>query len=95
MHYQLIFIILALFSVYSLSQIVAEWKIPTTKSSNTFLQYENPHVGYKVEYPDNWVKLESNSSVMFYPLMKSNEVIKQPSVYLTISNTYYQMFLYL
>ena len=91
MEYQHIIIILnffLLFLSFSIPQILAEWKIPTPISSNNFLDYKNSDVGYNIKYPDNWSKSESNSSVMYYPLVKSNEEsIKQPSVYLTISNT--------
>ena len=68
---------------------MAEWKIPTPISSNNFLDYENPDVGYNIKYPDNWNKLESKSNTTFYPSLKEQKLIEEhpPSVYLTITNT--------
>ena len=91
MQYQLLIIILnflLLFLTFSIQQTLAEWKIPTPISSNNFLDYENPNVGYNIKYPDNWNKLESKSNTTFYPSVKEQKLIAElpPSVYLNIAN---------
>ena len=90
MRYQLIIIILnffLLFLSFSISQILAEWKIPSPTSSNNFLDYENPDVGYNIKYPNNWIKLESKNNTIFYPPLEENRSAKKLSIYLTITNT--------
>ena len=90
MRYQLIIIILSfflLFLSFSISEILAEWKIPTPTSSNNFLDYENPDVGYNIKYPDNWIKLESKNNTIFYPPLEENRSTQNLSIYLTITNT--------
>jgi len=85
--YQLIITIIAFLFIYSIPQILAEWKIPNPISSNNFLDYENPDVGYNMKYPDNWNKLESKNNTIFYPPLEENRYVKKLSVYLTIANT--------
>ena len=92
MQYQLIIFILnffLLFLYFSIPQILAEWKIPTPISSNNFLDYVNPDVGYNIKYPENWNKLELKSNTTFYPSLTEQKLIKEhpPSVYLNIANT--------
>src|SRR5215204_1216455 len=85
--YQLIILFLALFSLFGIPKILAEWKIPTLISSNNFLYYGNPDVGYYIKYPDNWIKLESKNNTIFYPPLEENRSAKKPSISLTITNT--------
>ena len=59
----------------------------TPISSNDFLYYENHDVGYSINYPDNWIKLESKNNTIFYPPLEGNESAKKSSISLTITNT--------
>ncbi len=79
-------IIFFLISIISLQPILGEWKIPSLISSNTFVDYENSKVGYKIKYPDNWNKLESINNTMFYPPLIQGETKEHPSIYLKIAN---------
>ena len=85
--YRLIILFLALFLLFNTPKILAEWKIPTPISSNNFLDYENPDVGYYIKYPDNWIKLESKNNTIFYPPLEENGSAKKSSISLTITNT--------
>lgn len=87
MQYQLIITIIIFLFIYSIPQILAEWKIPNPISSNIFLDYKNPDIGYNMKYPDNWNKLESKNNTIFYPPLEENRSVKKPIVYLTIANT--------
>ena len=80
-------IIFFLISIIGLQPILGEWKIPSQISSNTFVDYENSKIGYKIKYPDNWNKLESINNTIFYPPLKQEETKELPSTYLKIANT--------
>jgi protein-disulfide isomerase len=85
----ILFVLFSLFSLTNILNVLGEWKLPKPISSNIFLKYENSHVGYTIEYPENWNISESNYNAIFYPSIEERKILEkqQPSIYLTIANT--------
>ncbi|MGB9167407.1 MAG: hypothetical protein WCB31_00600 [Nitrososphaeraceae archaeon] len=60
--------------IISLQPILAEWKMPDIISTNNYVSYLNYRVGYAIECPDNWNKVESEYNATFYPSLQEKEL---------------------